>query len=42
MDGLKVGELIIVRVDTNAEEKAGISPVYDFVVSELNKGLFGR
>ena len=38
MNGLKIGELIIVLVDASAEEQAGITAIDDFqVVSELHE-----
>lgn len=37
MDGLKVRQLIVVGVDAHAEEEAGIPPVDDLVVAELDK-----
>ena len=33
--GLKVGELVVVRVDANAEEQACVAAVYDLVVAKL-------
>lgn len=35
MDGFKVGQLIVVRINTEAEEKPGIATVHHFVVAEL-------
>ncbi len=37
MDGLEVGELVVVGVDAGAEEEAGVAPVDDLVVAELDK-----
>jgi hypothetical protein len=35
VDGLQVRQLIIVRINTTAEEQTGITSVYDLVTSEL-------
>jgi hypothetical protein len=35
MDRFEVGELIVVRVDADAEEETSVSSVDDLVVSEL-------
>lgn len=35
VDGLQVRQLIVVRIDTDAEEQTSISPVHDLVVPEL-------
>lgn len=37
VDGLEEGELVVVCVDTGAEEEAGVPPVDDLVVAELDK-----
>jgi phosphopantetheine adenylyltransferase len=37
VNGLEVGELVIVRVDAGAEEKTGVAAVDDLVVAELDK-----
>ena len=37
MDGLEVGELVIVCVDAGAEEEARVAAVDDLVVAELDK-----
>lgn len=37
MYGLQVCELVIVCVDTYAEEEPCVAPVYDLVVPELDK-----
>ena len=37
MDGLEVGELVVVGVDAGAEEQAGVAPVDDLVVAELDE-----
>ena len=37
VDGLEVGELVVVGVDAGAEEEAGIPAVDDLVVAELDK-----
>lgn len=37
MDGLKVGKLVIICVDTGAEEEARVAAVDDFVVSEFDE-----
>lgn len=37
VNGLEKGELVIVRVDAGAEEEAGVPPVDDLVVAELDK-----
>lgn len=37
MDGLEVGELVVVCVDAGAEEEAGVAAVDDLVVAELDK-----
>ena len=36
VDGLEVGELVVVRVDADAEEQAGVSAIDDLVVPELD------
>jgi hypothetical protein len=35
--GLQVSELIVIRVNTHAEEEAGIATVYDLVIPELDE-----
>ena len=35
MNGFKIRKFIIVGVDADAEKQASISPVHDFIVSEL-------
>lgn len=37
MDSLKVGEFVVVCVDTDAEEEASVAAVDDFVVAKLDK-----
>ena len=37
VDGLEEGELIVVCVDAGAEEEAGVPPVDDLVVAELDE-----
>ena len=37
MDGFQIGELVIVRVDTHAEEQAGVTPVDDLRGAELHE-----
>ena len=37
MDGLQVRELVVVRVDADAEEEPGVAPVYDFEIAELDE-----
>lgn len=37
VDGLEVGELVVVGVDTGAEEETRVSPVYHLVVPELDE-----
>lgn len=37
VDGLEVGELVVVCVDADAEEEAGVAAVDDLVVAELDK-----
>jgi hypothetical protein len=37
VDSLEVCEFIIVGINTNTKEQAGISPVHDFVVAELDR-----
>jgi hypothetical protein len=37
VDGLEVGELVVVGVDTCAEEEACVSAVDNFVIAELDK-----
>lgn len=37
VDGLEVGELVVVCVDAGAEEEAGVAAVDDLVVAELDK-----
>lgn len=37
VDGLEVGELVVVGVDAGAEEEAGVAPVDDLVVAELDE-----
>lgn len=35
MNRLEVRQLVVIRVDADAEEEAGVSSVHDLVVSEL-------
>ena len=35
MDSFKVGEFVVIRVDTDAEEQASVATVYNLVVAEL-------
>jgi len=35
MDGLEVGQLVVVSVHAYAEEETGVSPVHDLVILEL-------
>jgi hypothetical protein len=35
--GLQVSELIVIRVNTHAEEEAGIATVYNLVIPELDE-----
>lgn len=37
MDGFEERELVVVGVDAGAEEEAGVAPVDDLVVAELDK-----
>jgi hypothetical protein len=37
VDGLEVGELVVVGVDARAEEEPRIPPVDDLVVAELDE-----
>ncbi len=37
VDGLEVGELIVICVDADAKEEAGVAAVDDFVVAKLDK-----
>lgn len=37
VDGLEEGELVVVGVDAGAEEEAGVPPIDDLVVAELDK-----
>lgn len=37
VDGLEVGELVVVCVDAGAEEEAGVAAVDDLVVAELDE-----
>jgi hypothetical protein len=37
VDGLQVGQLVIVRVDARAEEEACVPPVDDLVIAELDE-----
>lgn len=37
MDGLEVGELVVVGVDTGAEEEPRVAAVDDLVVAELDE-----
>lgn len=37
MDGLEIGELIVICVDADAEEKPRVATVDDLVVAELDK-----
>ena len=37
MDGLEVGELVVVGVDAGAEEQAGVPPINYLVVAELDE-----
>lgn len=37
VDGLEVGELVVVGVDAGAEEQARVPPVHDLVVAELDE-----
>ena len=39
MDGFQVRELVVVRVDADAEEEAGVATVDDLVVAELPREL---
>lgn len=36
VDRLEVGQLVVVRIDADAEEEAGVSSVDNLVVSELS------
>ena len=43
VDGLQVRQLVVVRIDAHAEEEAGVPPVDDFVIPELDEvGLCTR
>ena len=35
MNGLEIGKFVIIGVNADAEEKAGVSPIDNLVVSEL-------
>jgi hypothetical protein len=35
--GLEVRKLVVVRIDTHAEEKASIATVYNLVIPELGE-----
>lgn len=37
VDALEVGQLVVVGVDARAEEEAGVPPVHDLVVPELDE-----
>lgn len=37
VDGLEVGELVVVCIDARAEEESRVPPVHHLVVSELDK-----
>jgi hypothetical protein len=37
VDGLEVGQLVVVGVDAGAKEEAGVPPVHNLVVAELYK-----
>lgn len=37
VDGLEEGELVVVGVDAGAEEEAGVPPVDDLIVAELDE-----
>lgn len=37
MDGFEVGELVVLGVDADAEEEAGVAAVDDAVVAELDE-----
>lgn len=37
MDGLEVGQLVVVGVDADAEEQARVPSVHDLVVAELDE-----
>ncbi len=37
VDGLQIGQLVVVGVDARAEEEARVSPVHDLVVPELDE-----
>ena len=39
MDSLKIRELVVIRIDADAEEKAGVAAVDDLVVSELSVSI---
>lgn len=38
VDCLQVRELIVVRVDAEAEEQTGVAPIHNLVIPELGKG----
>ena len=35
MNGFEIGKFVIIGINTDAEEEAGVSPVDNFVVPEL-------
>lgn len=37
MHSLQISQLVIIRVDTDAEEEACVPPVHDFVLPELDE-----
>ena len=37
MDGLEVGQFVVVGVDADAEEEAGVAPIDDPIVPELDE-----
>ena len=37
MDSFQVKQVVVGHINTNAEIEAGVSPIYDLEISELNK-----
>jgi len=35
MNCLKIGQLIIIRIYTDAKKQSSISPIYDFIIAKL-------
>ena len=37
MNGLKISQLVVVRIDAGAEKQARIAPIHDFHAAELDE-----